>query len=108
MPESPYPLLSVEAALQVVLAHVPPLAPVDRPLRELPGRILADDVVAGEAIPPFAAAAKDGYAVLAADGAGWRRLVGEQMAGSMADVPVVPGTVVKITTGAPLPAGQKI
>ncbi len=91
--------------MQVVLAHVPPLAPANAPLRELPGRILADDVVAGEAIPPFAAAAKDGYAVLAADGAGWRRLVGEQMAGSMAGVSVVPGTVVKITTGAPLPAG---
>lgn len=105
MPESPYPMLSVDAALRVVLAHAPPLDAVRRLLTDLPGRILAEDIAAHEAIPPFAAAAKDGYAVVAADGAGWRRVVGEQMAGYVADVVVVPGTVVTITTGAPLPAG---
>ncbi len=105
MPESPYPLLSVADALRVVLTHAAPLAPVQRPLRELAGRVLAEEVVAHAALPPFAAAAKDGYAVVAADGAGWRRLIGEQLAGAVTDVTVVPGAVVRITTGAPLPAG---
>lgn len=105
MPESPYPLLSVADALHVVLAHAAPLTPVRRALGDLPGRILAEDIVSREALPPFAAAAKDGYAVVAADGAGWRNLAGEQMAGYVAGVTVVPGAVVKITTGAPLPPG---
>jgi molybdenum cofactor synthesis domain-containing protein len=89
----------------VVLTHAAPLAPVCRALVDLPGRILAEDIVSREALPPFAAAAKDGYAVVAADGAGWRNLAGEQMAGYVASVAVVPGAVVKITTGAPLPPG---
>lgn len=105
MPESPYPLLSVGDARRVVLDHAPRLAAVQLSLDQLPGRILAEDIVARAAMPPFAAAAKDGYAVVAADGAGWRRLAGEQMAGYVADLRVVPGSVVKITTGAPLPPG---
>ncbi len=105
MPESPYPLLSVDDARHVVLAHAPRLTAVHLRLGQLPGRILAEDIVARAAIPPFAAAAKDGYAVVAADGAGWRHLAGEQMAGYVADLRVEPGSVVKITTGAPLPPG---
>lgn len=105
MPESPYPLLSVDDARRVVLAHAPRLTAVHLRLGQLPGRILAEDIVARAAIPPFAAAAKDGYAVVAADGAGWRHLAGEQMAGYVADLRVEPGSVVKITTGAPLPPG---
>ncbi len=105
MPESPYAMLSVDAALRLVLTHAPRLAPVRLPLHALAGRVLAQEIISTEALPPFAAAAKDGYAVLAADGPGWRRLVGEQLAGYMADVQVTPGCVVRITTGAPLPPG---
>ncbi|MBK9233924.1 MAG: gephyrin-like molybdotransferase Glp [Anaerolineae bacterium] len=105
MPESPYVMLSVDAALRLVLAHASRLTPVRLPLRALGGRALAEDIVSAEAIPPFAAAAKDGYAVIAADGPGWRRLVGEQMAGYVGNERVTPGAVVRITTGAPLPPG---
>lgn len=105
MPESPYAMLSIDAALRLVLTHAPRLAPVRLPLHALAGRVLAQEIISTEALPPFAAAAKDGYAVLAADGPGWRRLVGEQLAGYMADVQVTPGCVVRITTGAPLPPG---
>ena len=69
MPESPYPLLSVDDARHVVLAHAPRVTAVHLRLGQLPGRILAEDIVARAAIPPFAAAAKDGYAVVAAGGA---------------------------------------
>lgn len=105
MPESPYAMLSVQDALRLVLEHTPRLAPVRLPLRALNGRALAEDRVSSEAIPPFAAAAKDGFAVIAADGPGWRRVVGTQMAGYVGDTRVTPGTAVRITTGAPLPPG---
>ncbi len=105
MPESPYAMLSVEEALRLTLAHAPRLAPVTLPLSALLGRVLAETIVSGENIPPFAAAAKDGYAVRAQDGAGWRILAGEQMAGYVGDAVVAPGAVVRITTGAPLPSG---
>ena len=105
MPESSYAMLSVDAALRLVLTHAPWLAPVRLPLRALAGRVLAAEIISTEAIPPFPAAAKDGYAVRAADGAGWRRLAGEQLAGYVGNVQVTPGSVVRITTGAPLPPG---
>src|SRR6478672_12360287 len=40
------------------------------PLREAPGRVLAEPLVAGVALPPFDNSAMDGYAVRAADVAG--------------------------------------
>ena len=46
-----------------------PLAAEDVPLAEAAGRVLARDVVATRAQPPFAASAMDGYAVRAADAA---------------------------------------
>ena len=105
MPESPYAMLAVDEALRLVLAHAPRLTPTRLALRALSGRVLAEEIVSTEAIPPFAAAAKDGYAVLAADGPGWRRLAGEQLAGYVSNVQVTPGSVVRITTGSPLPPG---
>jgi gephyrin len=61
--------------------------------------------MAREAMPPFAASIKDGYAVVAADGPGDYPIIGTVTAGRVADFRVEPGTVAYITTGAPLPAG---
>lgn len=98
-------MLSVEEALSVILAHVPVLAPVRVPLRQAQGRVLAEPLRAVEPMPPFPAAAKDGYAVVADDVSTVRRVIGEQYAGYLADLRVTPGTAVRITTGAPLPPG---
>ncbi|NOZ05761.1 MAG: molybdopterin molybdotransferase MoeA [Chloroflexi bacterium] len=105
MTESKYPMIPVEEAQQIVLAHVAPLPAEDVPFDEALDRVLAEDVYAGEDMPPFAASAKDGFAVRAADGVQPRRLLGEQMAGLMATLHVEPGTAVRITTGAPVPPG---
>ena len=43
--------------------------------------MLASDVHAPEPLPPFRASIKDGYAVLAADGAGARKVLGDSIAG---------------------------
>ena len=73
------------------------------------GRILAQEVVAPIAQPPFDNSAMDGYAVRHADlshaGETTLSLAGEQFAGRALGLRVAPGTCIRITTGAPLPEG---
>lgn len=105
MRESPYPMVSVEDALAIILRQTAPLPAVLTPLQDALGLVLAEDVVATQPQPPFPAATVDGFALRTADGLGQRRLVGEQMAGHAATLTVEPGTAVRITTGAPVPPG---
>jgi len=73
------------------------------------GRVLAQDVVATMSLPGFDNSAMDGFALRHADlqRGGSFRLVGEQFAGAgaAAGLSVGEGDCVRITTGAPLPAG---
>ncbi|MDI9239786.1 molybdopterin molybdotransferase MoeA [Lysobacter sp. LF1] len=78
------------------------------PLSRTHGRILAVDVDAPMALPPFDNSAMDGFAVrhvdLSTDETALR-VVGEQFAGRARDITVGEGECVRITTGAPMPAG---
>lgn len=106
MTESPYPLISPEEAWKRIAAAVAPLAPRPLPLVEALGCVLAEDVVAQDDMPPFAASAMDGFAVRAADGSVTRTIIGEQDAGAPTmGVTVGPAVAVRIMTGAALPAG---
>ena len=67
--------------------------------------MLAEDVVATEAVPPFANTGMDGYAVRAADTPGTLRVVGELPAGRAPTIAVGPGEAIRIMTGAPMPDG---
>ena len=98
-------MLAVPEALAIVLAQAQPLAPARRPLTTVQGLVLAEAAIAPAPLPPFPASTKDGYAVVAADGAGEYPVVGEATAGRLATFAVTPGTVAYITTGAPLPPG---
>uniref|UniRef100_A0A8C7FM27 Gephyrin n=2 Tax=Salmoninae TaxID=504568 RepID=A0A8C7FM27_ONCKI len=69
------------------------------------GRVLAQDVYAKDNLPPFPASVKDGYAVRAADGPGDRFIIGESQAGEQPTHTVMPGQVMRVTTGAPIPCG---
>ncbi|XP_056101624.1 gephyrin a isoform X7 [Rhinichthys klamathensis goyatoka] len=69
------------------------------------GRVLAQDVYAKDNLPPFPASVKDGYAVRAADGPGDRFIIGESQAGEQPTLTVMPGQVMRVTTGAPIPCG---
>uniref|UniRef100_A0A674A3X9 Gephyrin n=1 Tax=Salmo trutta TaxID=8032 RepID=A0A674A3X9_SALTR len=69
------------------------------------GRVLAQDVYAKDNLPPFPASVKDGYAVRAADGPGDRFIIGESQAGQQPTHTVMPGQVMRVTTGAPIPCG---
>ena len=112
MSQSKQPMLTVEEALERVLAAFQPLEPESVPLLEALGRVLAEDVRAQADIPPFANSAMDGYALRAADTVGARpgaprrlRVLGDLPAGYVAEAAVAPGTAIRIMTGAPLPAG---
>lgn len=105
MAESKYPLISIEDALQQILDRVSPLPPTRRRFDTALGYVLAEDVYASENMPPFAASAKDGFAVVSSDTSSERRLIGEQMAGTAGGPRVESGSVVRITTGAPIPPG---
>lgn len=91
------------------------VCPVDTqmvPLSCLPGRILAQDIVARESIPPFDRSPYDGYAFRAEDTAQASqetpvtlRILEEIPAGSVSHFPVTEGCAVKVLTGAPIPDG---
>jgi len=107
-------MISIDEALAIVLQRCQPLAPVLVDIADANGRVLAHDVVAPEAVPPFANTAVDGYAVRVADLIGASPatpvellVVGELAAGAPPDVAVGPGTTVRIMTGAPLPSGAE-
>lgn len=79
------------------------------PLARALGRVLAEPLVADAPLPGFDNSAMDGFALRHADlvvaGDAGLRLAGEQFAG-VATVPALAaGECVRITTGAPLPAG---
>lgn len=101
-------MLTVDAALDAMLAALSPLVPVERPLGDCGGAFLAEPLVAQWTQPPFAASAMDGYAVRSADlaaGSEALRLVGEAAAGHAFDAALGPGEAVRISTGAPVPDG---
>ncbi|MFH1084147.1 MAG: gephyrin-like molybdotransferase Glp [Chloroflexota bacterium] len=103
--DSAYPVISFDEAWAIVMAHVAPRPPVSAPLAELLGLVLAEEVRADEDVPAFAASTMDGYALIAADAAPQRRVVGEREAGDVAAAALQPGTATRIMTGAALPAG---
>ena len=99
-------MLSVDQALDTVLSHSFGLGTQKVGYAEALGHILAEDVVAKDALPPFPASIKDGYAVVASDGAGPRPVAGDSTAGSgSGQHSVTAGLCVRINTGAPVPAG---
>ncbi|XP_060074353.1 gephyrin-like [Ylistrum balloti] len=103
--ESPYPLISVDEAVQTVLNTTPQLDIETVHFKACMGRFLAEDVFAKDALPPFPASIKDGYAVIAADGDGKRLVSGDSTAGAVPEGTVTSGYCVRINTGAPLPVG---
>ncbi|MBX6341194.1 MAG: molybdopterin molybdotransferase MoeA, partial [Thermomicrobiaceae bacterium] len=105
-------MVSVDEARARVLASVAPLPPVEVPLIDALGLVLAEDVVADADIPPFTNSAMDGYAVRADDVAAASparpvslEVIAHLPAGAFPEVEVGPGQAVRIMTGAVLPPG---
>ncbi len=103
--------LSVEDALQTVLAEARPVSGTDVvPLAHAVGRVNAEDIAVPRPIPGHTNAAVDGYAFRVCDLAPGTeptcfRLIGESLAGSPFAGAVGEGETVRIMTGAVLPEG---
>jgi len=101
--------LTFEQARACVLREVSAgrgsLATEQIPSLEAAGRILAEEITADRDYPPFPRAARDGFAVRAADVPGELRVIGEVRAGDVFRGSVSAGGAVEIMTGAPLPDG---
>jgi molybdopterin molybdotransferase len=84
-----------------------PLPAEEVPLAAAAGRVLASEMVAMRAQPPFAASAMDGYAVRSSDAVAGARLevIGSAVAGAGSTQTVTSGKAVRIFTGAPMPEG---
>ena len=105
---------TVEEHRAVVAALLTPLPEEDVPLSAAHGRVLSRDVAAAVALPGFDNSAMDGYA------ARWAEVgdaactpvrlpvVDDIPAGRTDVVPLAVGTVQRIMTGAPLPAGADV
>ena len=110
MTDFPTRISYAEAAAIIASTAAARRLPVERcALQRAHGRILATDLTATIAQPPFDNSAMDGFALrhadLAAEGETVLALAGEQFAGT-ADQPAIgPGQCVRITTGAPMPPG---
>ncbi|HEY4015499.1 MAG TPA: gephyrin-like molybdotransferase Glp [Polyangiaceae bacterium] len=101
-------MLSLDEARSRLMAGVRPLASERVPVRaDAAGRVLQEDLVARNPLPPFDHSAMDGYAVAIADvtdGPPFSlRVAGESRAGRAAPE-LQPGTACRIFTGSPIPA----
>ena len=97
--------INPDVALSVVLEHTPRLSPARIASADALGLVLAQDVCADVAYPPFARAMMDGFAVCAVDAGRSVHVVGEVAAGQSSSVRVDEGSAVEIMTGAACPAG---
>lgn len=101
-------MISLVEAQQIVIGGCEPVAPILVDCQAMSGRIVAQDVVATEFIPPFANTAVDGFAVRAQDvtTAGVElEVLGVIGAGHVANYEIGAGQAARIMTGAPMPRG---
>src|SRR5258707_7959177 len=102
-------MIDAQEARTIILNSVQPLGHVSVSLVRSLDSVLAEDIVAGENIPPFDNAAMDGYAVRAEDVRSapcLLKIVGEIPAGSVASKGLNPGEAMSIMTGAKIPDGS--
>lgn len=105
-------MISPDEALRLIFEHAPVLAAEKVALALSVDRVLAEDVRARNALPPFDNSAMDGFALRAADIKNASPLHPVELAvletiraGETGRLEVKPGEAVRIMTGAPLPRG---
>ena len=98
-------MISLAEARSLISEKVAPLEAAPLPLAEARGRVLREDVAAGEDMPAFDRSAMDGYAVGAEDRAEKFRIVAEIQPGGAPGPELRAGECARIFTGAQIPAG---
>jgi molybdopterin molybdotransferase len=104
--------IGLKEALQLTLGHIDPLSVEDVLLLDGLSRALAADIDAKVDSPSINASLKDGYAVISRQVQGASKecpvslkLIGSLAAGAEGNVEVLPGTTVRVLTGAKIPEG---
>lgn len=105
-----HPLISLEEAWEIIArsAASSSAGAESVPLADANGRVLAAPMVAQDDYPAFDKAMMDGFAVRSADcaqGGATLAIIGFAQAGGTFDQVLKVGQVVRINTGAPIPAG---
>jgi molybdopterin molybdotransferase len=101
-------LLSVDEALEVLLAGARPVAEVEQvSTLEASGRVLAKAQVSTLDVPPMDNSAMDGYAVRTADvqAPDTKLKVAQRIMAGSVGAALAPGSAARIFTGAPIPQG---
>lgn len=101
-------MLSFDEALDQLLAAAEPVVESENLATvSALGRVLAQPLVSALDLPPLDNSAMDGYAVRAADitAGGVKLSISQRIAAGALPAPLQPGTVARIFTGAPVPAG---
>lgn len=101
-------LLTVTQARQKILDEMIPVGSTEElPIRQTLGRVLAEDIVSPIDVPPHTNSAMDGYAIHSAElpqtHSVTLRVAGTSWAGKPYTEKVMPGTAVRIMTGAVMP-----
>jgi molybdopterin molybdotransferase len=104
------PMMSVDEANDIIAARVTPVGEIETvALNAADGRVLAATIAAPLPLPPFTNSAVDGYAVASRDlpqgEAKAFAVTGRIPAGASATPSMLPGQVMRIFTGAPMPDG---
>ncbi len=104
--------LGYQEALRLTLKGITPLLDETVSLVDSVDRVAATDLYALVDSPSMDSSRKDGYAVIAHEVAGATvenpvrlRLLGSMAAGGERDIPIIPGTTVRVLTGARIPTG---
>jgi len=105
-------MISVEEALNHVMDNLQLLTPIEHPILDSLGLVIAEDITSTISIPPTDNSGMDGYAVRSEDILGAApnnprtlKIIGEVAAGSMPDKTLEPMTAIRVMTGATIPTG---
>jgi molybdopterin molybdotransferase len=98
-------MISVNEAKEIIQEIVQNLTPVQLPLKEAIGLVLAEDIYAPTDIPAFEQSSMDGYALKFSEKDNPLFIVGEMAAGAPKSLTLQADEVARIFTGAPLPQG---
>ncbi|MCP4136246.1 MAG: molybdopterin molybdotransferase MoeA [bacterium] len=103
----------VDEAIKIMLDSIKPLNGEIVPVPESDGRIIYEDIISEIQVPPLNNSAMDGYALLSEESSAASKenpitltVIDEiQAGGEHEGKELLPGTAIRIMTGAPIPAG---
>jgi molybdopterin molybdotransferase len=98
-------LLSIDEAIDLIIARAVPLDAEEVPLAGAAGRVTAEQASSAVDLPPFPTSAMDGFALRAADAPGTLPIVARVAAGRPAPRALEAGEAMAIATGGVVPDG---